>query len=163
MKLRSWNAAAFSIWLAALTGVVMIHLSREDDHTTLNGRGRLRGPAATSPGVILCGPDVDGVMRMEAKQQIVHELLAGRTSLLAAAAAFHRLDEGAPFRWVRAPQIFVEAASEEEAYCRSVVAFLRRTEPTQCSKETADRLQAEFNALLSSGNLRAASALPSLD
>ena len=86
---------------------------------------------------------------MEAKQQIVRELLAGRTSLLAAGAAFRRLDDGASPRWVRAPQQFPDAASDDEAYCRSVLIFVPATAPIELSKETVDRLQEELNAIFS--------------
>jgi hypothetical protein len=122
-------------------------------------QGRIAS-AFRAHSVTVFGPDVEGLKRIEAKHQIVRDLLAGRTSLLGAAAAFRRLDETASPRWVRAPQIFIDAASEEEAYCRSVVAFVRTTER---SEETADRLQAEFNALLSSGNLSAASKIQHLN
>lgn len=149
MKLRSWKFALFGTWLLALPVVALIDLRRGDARTALNARSGPWGPTASSGCVTLYGPDVEGEKRLEAKQRIVGQLLAGRTSLLVAAAAFRSLDERGSSRWVRASQRFPDAASDEEAYCRSVLMFLRATNPIEVSEEAADRLEAELNAKVS--------------
>ncbi len=154
MKLRSGSAAVFGVWLIALVVVVAIHQRCK--------QGRIAS-VTQAPGVEFWGPDLEGMKRLNDKQQIVDEVLARRTSLCAAAAAFRRLDDGASSRWVRAPQVFPDAPSEEEAYCRSVLAYLHTAVALERTEAIADRLQAELNAILSSRKSQATAALQLLD
>jgi hypothetical protein len=111
--------------------------------------------------VTLCGPDVEWAKRLEARQQIAREVLFDHKSLIAAGGDFRRLDDEASSRWVLAPQLFPDAASEDEAYCRSVLAFLRTTSPTDLSGQMADRLQVELNAMFSGKKPHATGGQPS--
>jgi hypothetical protein len=91
--------------------------------------------------------------RITAKYRIADEVIAGRMSLLKAAAAFRSLDE----QWPRATApyaTFTAAASEEEAHCLKVIAYVRTEAPPERVAELANRLQAELDALLQTGTLR---------
>src|ERR1700722_14393729 len=152
MKLRTWNTAVFGGWLIAVVVVVASHQKSK--------QGRIASTAQAN-SVTIYGPDVEWMKRLDAKQQISSHLLAGRTSLPAAAAAFRRLDDSASSRWIRAPQIYADAASDEEAYCRSVMAYLHTTVPTERFEEVVDRLQAELNARFPSKKSHATADRPS--
>jgi hypothetical protein len=91
--------------------------------------------------------------RITAKYRVADEVIAGRKSLLQAAAAFRSLDE----RWPRAAApcaTFSDAASEEEAYCLKVICYVRNEAPPERVVELANRLQAELDAMLRNGALR---------
>jgi hypothetical protein len=114
-----------------------------------------RRPAPPS-SELLCGPiaDIaDEAPRTEAKSRVIHDLLAGRTSLLAAAAAFRRLDDHPP-SWARRPTNFEDAASEDEGYCRVVIVWASFEAPPGRADERMSRIRAELDARLKDGTLR---------
>ena len=148
MKVRSWKAAVLGTWLIALAAGVAFHHS-----------GKRAGPwdqAAAPASVQLCGPPTDlflQPLRMEAKRRIAHDVLVGRTPLLAAAAAFRRMDEPPP-SWLRTPGCYNGANSKDEAYCRSVIYYVCREGPRERTDEATSRLEAELDAMLREGTLR---------
>jgi hypothetical protein len=153
MKLQWRNTAIFGVWLIALIVVVTVQQRCK--------QGQIAS-ALQARGITLVGPDVEGMKRLKDKQQIVNDFLAGRTSLIGAGAAFRRLDDGASSRWIRAPETFPNAASEEEAYCLSVMVYLHRAVPTERSEEIGNRLQSEVNAMFPSRQAQTTDAHPLL-
>ena len=88
--------------------------------------------------------------RMARKHQVAGDVIAGRLSLLEAAAAFRDLDaEGPPNIPIPIRQAFSAAASDDEAYCRSVLEYVGSAPP-----ELTRRLTDELNARLRDGALR---------
>lgn len=148
MKSRMWCVALVGGGLTLLTAAASLHLRGEQRTAAL------REGLASSPqdGVLWSGPDVDGLNRMEAKDKMVHEVTTGRKSLLAAASLLRRLDDLSP-RWNRATELYPDAASEEEAYCRAVIACVGVEITPQWGKEITKSLQAELDARLRDGTL----------
>lgn len=96
--------------------------------------------------------------RLMAKVRIVEEVIAGRLSMLQAAAAFRDLDK----RWPRAADprlIYPKAATEDEVYCLCVIGYVNRETPPDRAAELTRRLHAELDAALRNGTLR----LPDLE
>jgi hypothetical protein len=79
------------------------------------------------------------------KDRAVRNLLAGRLTLLQAAAQFRDVDEALPVTWV--PQIAATGPAEGERLCRKVIAmakgWMEECVPAQAAAETA-RLEAEL-------------------
>jgi hypothetical protein len=91
--------------------------------------------------------------RTTAKVRIAHELIAGRLSLLQAAAAFRDLDE----RWPCAmnPAVFYRnAASEDEVYGLMVIGYVGTEAPPERAAALTGRLHAELDAMRGDGTLR---------
>jgi hypothetical protein len=91
--------------------------------------------------------------RTSAKCRIADEIIAGRLSLLQAAAAFRDLDE----RWPRSPIIWAyypNAASEDEVHCLNVIGYVGAEAPPDRAAELTDRFHAELDAMLRDGALR---------
>ena len=81
------------------------------------------------------------VARIEAKHRIAAELIAGRTSLLQAAAAFRDFDGHEAHR-IRAA--YPLADSEDEAYCRCVIAYVAAHAPAGEDDDLVCTLEAEL-------------------
>jgi hypothetical protein len=148
MKSRLWCVALVGAGMALLTAAVSLHV-----------RGEHRAPAlrhgltdSRQDGVILSGPDVDALRRVKSKDRMVYEIIAGRKSLLDAAARLRRLDNLSP-RWSRATKLFPDAASEEEAYCRAIIACVAAEVGPKWGKGITTGLQAELEAKLRNGTL----------
>jgi len=90
--------------------------------------------------------------RMTAKFRVADEVIAGRLSLLQAAAAFRDLDERRP-RAV-APCSGYPNASVEEAYCLHVIGYVETQAPSDRASDLTRRLHAELDAKLQNGTLR---------
>jgi hypothetical protein len=150
MKSRAGYALFASAGLMLLAGAASFQLSRD-----------WRVPVRQS--VVLLGPDLDGEKRLEAKDSIARQVLLGAKPLLEAAAAFRRLDDGAPPRFVRAPQLFPDASSEDEAYCRAVIVYVKATVAPKWGTLVTEGLQDELDAKLRNGtlHLNQAGAAPS--
>jgi hypothetical protein len=95
--------------------------------------------------------DIDA--RMSAKRRIAHELIAGRVSLLQAAAAFRDLDERRP-RAIIAAAHYPNAASEGEVYCLIVIGYVGAEAPPDRAAELTGRLHAELNGMRRDRTLR---------
>jgi hypothetical protein len=113
-----------------------------------------RSPIRKETSVVLeAGPMYSAITsRMAAKRQVANEVIAGRLSLLYAAAAFRHLDE----RWPHTamPSIFFpNAASDDEVYCLLVIAYVRAEAPPERAADLGDGLQAELAAMLRDGKL----------
>jgi hypothetical protein len=94
------------------------------------------------------------VQRLEAKEEVVRRLLAGRLTLLEAAALFGHLNEE-PAAWPFQDNLRWPGASREEKLCRQVLDWaipLAREEGGR-AVEAADRLEAELAALLARGGV----------
>ncbi|HBI43451.1 MAG TPA: hypothetical protein DDY78_11425 [Planctomycetales bacterium] len=91
--------------------------------------------------------------RMTAKFRVADEVIAGRLSLLQAAAAFRNLDKCWP-RAVILWAYFPNAASEDEVYCLKVIGYVDTVAPSNRVAELAARLHAELDAMLQNGTLR---------
>ena len=91
--------------------------------------------------------------RMQQKRRIADEVIAGRTALLDAAAAFRRLDAGWPKSPADIRTVFPEAATPEEAYCRSVIQYARTESPRDEADDVARRLEDDLAARLRDGPL----------
>jgi hypothetical protein len=90
--------------------------------------------------------------RYAAKQHVVAELTAGRMSLLEAAAAFREVDaQNADYRILDA---FPGAVSEDEAYCRSVIAYVSVSASRDQTADLVNALKEEMVARLQDGALR---------
>jgi hypothetical protein len=92
------------------------------------------------------------ISRIDAKRRVANEVIAGRLSLLQAAAAFRNLDERWPCNvipWA----YFPNAASEDEVYCLLVIGYVRCEAPPERADELTKRLQAELAAMLRDGTL----------
>jgi hypothetical protein len=122
-------------------------------------RGR-RAPApspAGEAGYHESPPEVRGFERRQArKDQVVQAVLAGRLTLLEAAALFRALDRGPPtFHWdsfrARWP-----GDSDDERHCHEVIDFMAsaaiRDDPCK-GKALRERLQAELAEHLRCGSL----------
>jgi hypothetical protein len=104
------------------------------------------GERRTSPGL-------RATARLEAKSRMADEVIAGRLSLLEAAAGFKALDAAGPPApgWVfpeRPPDV-----SDDEYYCRMVIEFVRGTAAAGEADDAVCPLQAELDARLRDGTL----------
>jgi hypothetical protein len=92
------------------------------------------------------------IQRNEAKVEVVRRLLAGRLTLLEAAALFGHLNEQ-PADWPYQNDLRWPGASREEKLCRQVVLWAISLAPQEGGRagEAADRLEAELAALLARG------------
>ncbi len=113
-----------------------------------------RGPQARAwLEVIAAGPEDAAVRsRITAKEEIARELVAGRLSLLQAAAGFRNLGLQSPADGVR--DAFPLAGSEDEAYCHSVVEYASRLAPAGQSDDLRCSLENELYDRLRDGTLR---------
>jgi hypothetical protein len=139
MKPLTWRVVFVSAGITALVLAASLRLSRE-------------GSRPIQSTEQISDPSVDSLARLETKRRIAHEVLDGRTSLLAAASAFRRLDEhGLP--WIHKPECFASAATEDEGYCRWVIGWASTEAPNGQGDEAKNRLQAELAAMLRAGTL----------
>jgi hypothetical protein len=90
--------------------------------------------------------------RVEARQRVVGDLIAGRLSLLQAAAAFRDLNPRGP-RSCPIREAFPQADSDAEAYCLSVLAHVSVQAPPEQTEELTRRLTKELDALRFNGRL----------
>jgi hypothetical protein len=144
VKKWSWRISLVGAWATVLALGTSWRLSHE-----------WRRPAPPN-GEIICGPIADLAEegpRLKARSRIAHDLLVGRTSLLAAAAAFRRLDDH-PSSWARRPIGYEGAASEDEGYCRVVITWASFEAPPGRADERMGRIRAELDARLKDGTLR---------
>lgn len=90
---------------------------------------------------------------MAAREHVVNLLTAGKISLLAAAAQFRDLDMQSPnFKWELFRDTYA-ASSDEERYCRQVIAHIPQNldNPNAPENVLAERLKAELQQSLSHG------------
>jgi hypothetical protein len=153
MKSRVWCVALVGAGLALLTAANSLRLRGGQGSPTVRD-----GVAAPRPDVVLwSGPDVDAIKRKQAKDRMVQEIITGQKSLLESAALLRRLDDLSP-RWVRATDRFPDAASEEEAYCRAVIAYVGAEVAPNWANQITTTLQAELHAGVRDGTLHFNSA-----
>ena len=144
MKSTTWQIALIGLLAVAIAvGAVW----------RLTGREGLSAPPPAS--VEIFGPDLDSVERLEVKHRLTGEVIAGRLSLFQAATAFRDADA----RGGRPPtlyllDVFPGHPSEEEAYCRSVIAWVGSEAPRDRADDLTGRLQAELDARLRDGRLQ---------
>jgi hypothetical protein len=106
------------------------------------------------------------VRRMYHKERVLQLHLAGRLSLLEAAAHFRALDQEAPpFNWKQFREA-IDGASDDERHCREVIGFVRaaleiRHSPT--AREEVQRREAELRQHLGRGPLRLPEVEPLVD
>jgi hypothetical protein len=85
------------------------------------------------------------LQRCAVRDRAVQKLLAGRLTLLQAAAQFRDVEKSLPVTW--APRIAATGSAEGERLCRSVIAmakgWMEEYVPAQAAAETA-RLEAEL-------------------
>ena len=113
-----------------------------------------RRPQAGAVTKLYPAPPEDAVVkaRITAKEAIARELVAGRLSLLQAAAGFRNLGLQAPPDQMR--DVFPLAGSEDEAYCRSVIGYVRSVAPNDQGEIITCVLEAELYDQLQEGTLR---------
>ena len=128
--------------LTALAVAVSSRLSRERTANSLP-RGLL-----ISPGIDVAAEEE----QYEGKHRITREVIGDRISLTAAAAEFRRLDGLLPLS-VRLVHNFHGAASEEEAYCRAVIAWVESEQSAECANATASKLRLELDVMLRDGTM----------
>jgi hypothetical protein len=92
--------------------------------------------------------------RIAAKEGVVKDLIAGRTSLVQAAAVFRALGGMGPADMIRVA--YPLAASEDEAYCRSVIDYVPGQAPAGQGDALVRDLKAEMNDRLRDGTLHLA-------
>lgn len=137
--LRPWLfPAATAGFVAAIVCILALH----------------RTPPPPPTYVVMCGPDYSGIARLETKRRLIGAVIAGRLSLLQAAANFRDADRRGPRPAVFALCVFPGAASEEEGYCRSVISWVHVKAPREQAEELTRRLQAELDAHVRDGTLR---------
>jgi hypothetical protein len=97
------------------------------------------------------------VRRLYRKERVLQMHLAGRLTLLEAAAHFRNLDQQGPlFRWEQFREQF-DGNSDDERHCREVIAFVRAALNATCcptTQEKVQRLEAELRQHLRRGPLR---------
>src|SRR5690242_16865673 len=101
-------------------------------------------------GVQLCGPSPDIAARIEAKNRLAREVLAGRLSLPEAAAAFKALDAAGPAKARRCPSTTLD----DEGLCRKVISWVEAIAPPGEGEEAACRLEAELDERVRQDTLR---------
>jgi hypothetical protein len=92
---------------------------------------------------------------LRARQAVVDELLAGRLTLLEAAARYRDLDEKEPgFNWEHF-RLYYDCGSDEERFCRQVIDFVRaHFEDPERAAAAAAPLEGELCEHLQRGALR---------
>jgi hypothetical protein len=145
MKNLTWRVAVVGAWMTALALLASLHLSRQ------------WGRPIPIRGVQLRGPAVELSARLETKSRVARDVVMGRTPLLAAAAVFRRLDDQSPC-YAHARNGSVDAPSEAEAYCRSVIGWVATEAPPERADELTKRLQSELDAMIRDGALHLPSA-----
>jgi hypothetical protein len=143
--MRHWSQwALFTAMVLPVAGVLVYH-----------ARGRLqRSQSLEGQPILLCEScaETKGILaRTRAKARMAHEVIAGRLSLLQAAAAFRDLDE----RWPRAvnPWAAFPDASEDESYCLKVIGYVDTEAPSDRASPLTRRLHVELDAMLRNGTL----------
>jgi hypothetical protein len=96
------------------------------------------------------------LQRGNRKIQVVEEVIAGRLSLVEAAARFRDLWREEPPVSVEGFRRYYAGASDEERYCRAVIGCsgTMTTGQPEKDQEVTRRLEAELAELLRSGTLR---------
>jgi hypothetical protein len=119
------------------------------------------GPDGADPTAAPEVPEVvdlcqDLVRRHVEKQRLAGEVLAGRLTLLEAAARFRDLDDQPRTAGGEALRSTYPGASDEECQCRAVLQYVRVVLPDWPGAHPAavKRLEAELRDLLEHGNLR---------
>jgi hypothetical protein len=94
-------------------------------------------------------------VRMEAKVQIIQDLIAGRLTLLAAAARFRDLNSRPPhFHWGRFRMAYA-GATDDEKHCNEVLAAVEACRGGRDSADPlVDRLRRELEQHVREGTLR---------
>jgi len=91
--------------------------------------------------------------RIEAKRQLLDELLEGRRDLFETAACFRNLDQGdAQYNWT-AFRLFYSGATDDERHCREVLASLEAALSLDgcMSAAVLNRLQRDLQERLGNG------------
>jgi hypothetical protein len=90
---------------------------------------------------------------IEGKEKVAREVIAGRKSLLEAAACCRKLSRAMPNFDERLEQAFPPVNSIEEGYCREVIDWVRmlQAKDQERASDAADRLEAELEELLLDG------------
>ena len=144
MQLRTQAAALAAAVLAVLAVAALVAY-------------RAAAPRASSPTLMYSPPDPidrEVMTRIHAKDRLTDDVIAGRPSLLQAAAAFRDLDTLEPrmlTTWVL--MAFPESSSLDEAYCRSVISYVKARAPHDRAEEAARGLEEELSARLRDGTL----------
>jgi hypothetical protein len=99
----------------------------------------------------------DSALRLRRKQRVSDEVLAGRLTLLEAAALFRALDHGPPpFHWDHF-RISRSGNSDDERHCKELIDWVdwtqRKTDPARAEALRKD-LRAELSEHLGRGPLR---------
>ncbi|HVS40109.1 MAG TPA: hypothetical protein VMS17_31410 [Gemmataceae bacterium] len=84
---------------------------------------------------------------------MVHELIAGGITLFRAAAAFRALSAQGPQPQVPIRIAYPQAASDDEAYCRCVIAYAGTEAPADQSDLLMSKLTAELSDRIRTGTL----------
>lgn len=87
-----------------------------------------------------------------AKHRIAGELIAGRLTLLEAAAAFRDADAYGPATMLMT--VFPDAPSLDDAYCRSVLSYVGQQAPPDLRETLTHDLETELSTRLRDGTLR---------
>ena len=141
--------------VAALSAVPLAWLAGWAAEQTLGLSGLSRSLAEARPR----RRDLDdairrAAVRVRAKEAVVTELLAGRVTLLQAAARFRAIDRAMPEGfWARFGRTRPDD-SDHEYYCRQVIGYVTPTTDDDRSWELVLRLEAELREHLKNGTLR---------
>jgi len=94
--------------------------------------------------------------RMESKNQVAWEVIAGRLPLTEAAARFRDLCSSSPYFNEERYLTFNPGVSDEERYCRVLIAWVRMVlyDRPEHAREVATRLEAELAKRLLDGPLQ---------
>ena len=107
------------------------------------GARALRPAPPRRDWIEVVGPAASSVARLRAKARVTADVIEGRSSLGEAVAAFKALDAAAPPRVAAARAMLFPGASEDEAYRRMVILWVRADAPPGRADELARRLTAE--------------------
>ena len=145
MKSRmNWPLAAFAAAAAAATVLAGMRLA-------------VAPPAHDQPMPARLPPSPDDAAlmeRLEAKAGVARDVAEGRLSVREGAAVFRGLDACGPPPLLPVRDAFPAAHSEEEAYCRSVIAWAAAASPPGKSADLTRRLEAELGVLVRDGPVR---------
>jgi hypothetical protein len=114
-------------------------------------RGTDEPSPPTAPSAYAPDPDVKRIrQRLLHKKELAREVIAGRLTLLQAAARFRDLDRQPPRFYWSAFQVGYPGATDEERHCREVIRYVRMGLLDQPAKRTdlADHLETELQDLL---------------
>ena len=143
--MNRWTRYAPAAALLALLAGLTMHRQAFAPHTR---------PAPPNPADAEARAAVRAILaRTAKKRQAAEGLIAGRLTLLQAAAAFRDLDaQGPP---TPSPLgVFPDSESEDEAYCRSVLGYVKEEAPADRVGDLVRRLDDEIDALRRDGKLR---------